>query len=208
MNTKIMKSLAGLAFALSATVAHAVGIYTYTGNNYAVIEDDILETYSGTYDTNMSVSGNFTLSSLVPANPVFQSYLGQVLDWEINDGRNTLTPGNSVLFGLDFKTDALGVPNVWNFSISSKKDPSVSVGDPRFSIKSVSSNGDSGAIFICVNVSTLGQCDFSRIADRGQTVFLELPGSWSVAAVPLPATLWLFGSGLIGLIGVIRRKQT
>ena len=29
----------------------------------------------------------------------------------------------------------------------------------------------------------------------------------SVAAVPLPATLWLFGSGLLGLIEIARRKK-
>jgi len=29
----------------------------------------------------------------------------------------------------------------------------------------------------------------------------------NVAAVPVPAAVWLFGSGLIGLVGVARRKQ-
>jgi hypothetical protein len=28
-----------------------------------------------------------------------------------------------------------------------------------------------------------------------------------VSAVPVPAAFWLFGSGLIGLIGVARRKK-
>jgi len=30
---------------------------------------------------------------------------------------------------------------------------------------------------------------------------------WEVSAVPVPAAVWLFGSGLIGLIGVARRKK-
>jgi hypothetical protein len=30
----------------------------------------------------------------------------------------------------------------------------------------------------------------------------------AVSSVPLPATVWLFGSGLIGLIGISRRKQS
>ena len=28
-----------------------------------------------------------------------------------------------------------------------------------------------------------------------------------VSAVPVPAAVWLFGSGLIGLIGIARRKK-
>lgn len=31
---------------------------------------------------------------------------------------------------------------------------------------------------------------------------------WEVSAVPVPAAVWLFGSGLIGLIGVARRKKS
>jgi hypothetical protein len=29
----------------------------------------------------------------------------------------------------------------------------------------------------------------------------------AVAAVPVPAAVWLFGSGLIGLIGMARRRK-
>lgn len=32
--------------------------------------------------------------------------------------------------------------------------------------------------------------------------------SFAVSAVPVPAAVWLFGSGLLGLIGVARRKKT
>ena len=31
--------------------------------------------------------------------------------------------------------------------------------------------------------------------------------NWSVTIVPIPATVWLFGSGLLGLIGVARHKK-
>lgn len=40
----------------------------------------------------------------------------------------------------------------------------------------------------------------------GQTGYWHLTGS-VVTAVPVPAAVWLFGSGLLGLVGVARRKK-
>ena len=42
--------------------------------------------------------------------------------------------------------------------------------------------------------------------DAGITKFRVITGG-SVSTVPVPAAAWLFGSGLIGLIGVARRKK-
>lgn len=78
MDTKIMKFLAGLVFALSAAMAQAAVIYTYTGNNYAVIDDDILASYPGTYDTSMSISGTITFNSKQ------QTWTPTYLCWVIN----------------------------------------------------------------------------------------------------------------------------
>ena len=36
----------------------------------------------------------------------------------------------------------------------------------------------------------------------------ELPGDRGLPQVPVPAAAWLFGSGLLGLVGVARRKNT
>ncbi len=41
--------------------------------------------------------------------------------------------------------------------------------------------------------------------DMSGTVALELGGTVNV--VPVPAAVWLFGSGLIGLAGLARRKK-
>jgi len=34
-----------------------------------------------------------------------------------------------------------------------------------------------------------------------------LYGTWTATVVPIPATVWLFGSGLLGMIGIARRKK-
>jgi hypothetical protein len=51
------------------------------------------------------------------------------------------------------------------------------------------------------------------VPDDGSTNFgnvaytLELTGTITPSAVPVPAAVWLFGSGLLGLVGVARRKK-
>ena len=36
----------------------------------------------------------------------------------------------------------------------------------------------------------------------------SLQGTAQLAAVPIPAAMWLFGSGLVGLVGVLRRMRS
>jgi len=40
------------------------------------------------------------------------------------------------------------------------------------------------------------------------TIQWEVVGTYGTSAVPLPAAVWLFGSGLLGLTGIARRKAT
>jgi len=41
----------------------------------------------------------------------------------------------------------------------------------------------------------------------GFNAAFDLTGAGLVSAVPVPAAIWLFGSGLVGLVGVARRKK-
>jgi len=42
--------------------------------------------------------------------------------------------------------------------------------------------------------------------DNGNMYVADASSVWRISAVPIPAAIWLFGSGLIGLIGLARRK--
>lgn len=61
---------------------------------------------------------------------------------------------------------------------------------------------------------TIGSIDLLHTAvisfDLPEGVYLTsaLGGTFGAAAVPVPAPVWLFWSGLLGLVGVARRKQT
>lgn len=43
--------------------------------------------------------------------------------------------------------------------------------------------------------------------DSNIAVSLSMVGSLNSTVVPVPAAVWLFGSGLIGLVGVVRRRK-
>lgn len=56
-----------------------------------------------------------------------------------------------------------------------------------------------------------GTCDFTdplTITLPDGVTYTSASGQFLTAPVPVPAAAWLFGSGLLGLIGVARRKKT
>lgn len=55
-----------------------------------------------------------------------------------------------------------------------------------------------------LNFNGGGLFEFSK----SNNIFAWAVRSGDVSAVPVPAAVWLFGSGLMGLIGIARRKKT
>jgi len=47
--------------------------------------------------------------------------------------------------------------------------------------------------------------DLPGAGDRG---FNDIVVEVSLAPIPIPAAAWLFGSGLLGMVGIARRKKT
>jgi hypothetical protein len=56
-----------------------------------------------------------------------------------------------------------------------------------------------------------GICSDGRWGTEDDAVFCGNLATWvatsNVSAVPVPAAVWLFGSGLIGLVGFARREK-
>jgi len=57
-------------------------------------------------------------------------------------------------------------------------------------------------------VALCGWWNFGNcIADEGDAPYAQVDYTYEVSSVPVPAAVWLFGSALLGLAGVARRKK-
>jgi hypothetical protein len=182
--------LAAWLFLPSTNFVHAATVYQYTGNNYEEINPGTL------YNISMSVTGSFTTDApLISFNGDASSLITQ---YSYFDGINTLTELNA---GGSFSlvTDSFG--NITDWIIEITNADRIAAGDPYFSISS-SDGFDAGTTGECAFADSSG-CSILAIQEQGLVV--GNPGSWTV--VPIPATAYLFATGLLGLIGVARRKK-
>ena len=182
---------------LSITVAPAFAsvIYQYTGNPYISIQSP--------YDTSMSVTGTLELAAALAPNLSLTTVTP--LSFSFSDGVNTTTGATATLTSsqFEFATDSAGNITGWNISMFTS-NPSATVGQLWSSSLSTANN-----------VSTVSDTAFTATCSSGTTScnvtsgasasVAGQPGSWGV--VPIPDAVWLFGSGLLGLVGMARCKN-
>ncbi len=176
------------------TVASVV--YSYSGNNFNVFSTPT------SYDNTMSVTGTVELAAALGNNLVNQSVTP--LSFSFSDGVGTLTDANAVLPLFLFSTDAAGAITSWQVGLADMSPLPTGFGASThqiFSTASASSGIDRGRVVTCNAMPCAIESDY--IFDFGQV--LNNAGTWSV--VPVPTAAWLFGSGLLGLIGMSRRKK-
>jgi hypothetical protein len=183
------------AFNLNAST-----IYTYTGNNFT--------TATAPYTTSMNVTLWFETASPLSGTGSMVNVSSEILSYTISDGINTLTETDSTIDLLINIDTITGQPAEWAIHVTNEFGKSV--GDMVNRMRTIYydfSGGPDGALEAeCVFMPIEGGECMGLIGGASADVFHSpgLSGTWSV--VPTPAAVWLFGSGLFGLIGLARRK--
>lgn len=184
---------------LGTNVVNAAVVYTYTGNNYNYVDSD---TDPNLYDNSMNVTVTFTTDNLITN---FNGYITALVNsFSFFDGVNLLTEDNADYYDIAIHADSAG--NVLEWDIQAGIWGNIDeVGDRTSNVTTryiIGLGGEDFAYTDECNLYTLGNCYgwnyYNAIVDNN-------PGTWSV--VPIPPALWLFGSGLLGLAGIARRKK-
>jgi hypothetical protein len=186
---------------------------------------------------NIILSSIFFLSSLMASNSVCASIIsGTISNWQesgptqtIGDGTNHVSLEWSIntydrgwFYGSDYSGDtdvayATGITDISQISDASIFSFTSTYTGPHCDADCYAS--DIGDFLIWRNINT-GYYGVLRIDDivvtNMMTPIADLNGTWwfqtdgtaNFSAVPLPAAVWLLGSGLFGLIGFSKRKKT
>jgi hypothetical protein len=173
-----------------ASNAQATSIYQYTGNPFDTFIDNGIP--SGSYTTDMRVTGSFTVSEPLAANlPLGTDISGLVLEASLNDGRQTWTPADSLNIPiLEVGTDALANITTWSVSFGSTIFISnLFVVSGIETISTPLSTTDGGANFLDIGNLTPSVGDAAQVTSN--------PGMWTL--IPEPSTALLLSIGLLGL---------
>lgn len=221
---RLLTAFAGLS--LFSFQAQAMVMETVTEETFAG--------YANTFITTNSVLGTNLGSATTSDNWSYDEGVNAGVITDTSAGTSTLgmtaSSGNSISLGFDasivnrpgendlklffvggnghvFDVTIGGITNSYNLApmanaISGKFDPAFPT-DPIIGLGiNLDSFGLSGGSFSEISL-TIGD---SYTADSAVPSFV---GTYSVetAVVPVPAAVWLFGSGLLGLIGIARRRK-
>ena len=171
-----------------ATPSFADFVYTYTGNSFT-------EWVNGMDLAATNVSGSLTYASVLPPSPTLTQQTP--LAWSFTDGVFTWTQANSTCAAL-FSTDASG--NILEWQIGFQYGPYSEL-DLYNSLITDKTSG------LVIDRTMIGQA-----AQELATYALVLnnPGTWTAGAsspVPVPPSVLLLASGLIGMVAVRRRLK-
>jgi hypothetical protein len=186
----------------AAFKANASVVYNYTGNNFT--------TAAAPYDTSMSITLQLETASPLSGTGAMVNVSSEILSYTAFDGVTTLTEADSVMDILMNIDTTTGQPTEWAIHVTNEIGKSA--GDMVNRMNSIYyefSGGPDRALEAECAIKPIegGEC-MGLINGASADVFNSpgASGTWSV--VPIPAAVWLFCSGLFGLIQLAGRKQS
>ena len=189
----ISKLLKAAALALITSNASAVSLfsgslYMLDSNGNPALENTqctSCNSLAGEIDNNLTTLVDIsagTTNDITGSNPLFDTGL----DWSITNLSFVINPDNTIsATGTFLWTNYAGLTSSSFMQVSQLLGPNGEI---------VAIDGDSDLI------------KGNKLLDgpfQGYSIYLE----GTLSTVPVPAAAWLFGSGLIGLIGFSRRKK-
>jgi PEP-CTERM motif len=163
--------------------------YTYTGNAFTTFSGD------GVFLPSDSITGSFTVSSPLDANLTLGELTPTATSVSFSNGIDTVS---GVPTNLQVGTDPTGAINLWYIDFITA----------------------TGQYVVTINTGSTGnylQEDYGQNNNQFYGYNLNAPGKWSSvdssaptdpspSAVPEPSSLFLLGTGALGLAGSLRRK--
>jgi hypothetical protein len=179
-----------LPFVFCNTSQAATVQYNYTGMPFVT---------NVTPFTLNKITATFELSAALGVIPDTPDIVPNA--WSISDGLTTITDG-ATDFDLTLKvgTNASGDITRWNFLVVRNNTSQL---NELYSMRTTfSANAGTEDDTTYCTVSPSPSCTFAvaRVSN--------MEGEWKTNTVPLPAAVWLFGSGLLGLLGITRRRRS
>jgi len=195
MNKKLLIATCIGVGLLPATSFAVTTLYTYSGQSYSSIRDDLVP--AGTYTNSMRTIGSIALQDAIAPNSVVTLITGDptISSFSFSDGRFTYTPGSADGWSFTLDTNSTGGIESWSLAVSILAPTSDA------SIVQILSNGP----------CTLVPCDSASLVEGGGAIAdvaqsLSI-GNWTVTPVPEPSTyaLFLAGIALVGFAAHLRQ---
>ena len=192
MKIKTITLTLGLMLAFASVPGRASMVYTYTGLEFTSVK--------GAFETSDFFTATFSLDDALAANTSVDltTLAGFTLTMSAGHISMTNTVGGVTLTEADVSTDAFGNIVTWGLGFSEL----VNNDTQRNSLLTRHFPGYN--LDVVIDRVTLGEPRGNEIGNGS----VGPAGTWtSASVVPIPAAAWLFGSGLLGLIGIARRKN-
>jgi len=185
----------------------AFGLSTLSNVNAAIIDTSTFTVSASGSLNSIAGSGSVTEPFLLPENSVFEYFTVELSSFDINPESVGLPQSLSLtLWNSDL---SIGSGLYWNLNTG------IYIGK-EFTVSSSENSGvyemmlgyipDSGAT-TPAHIRTGMAWGFGGISANATAEF-TVTAHGSITTVPIPPAVWLFGSGLIGLIGLAKRKAS